>query len=121
MVAVGGGAQFFEVKERMRRDVGAFKSTTRRFKFTNFRRYPGIHVVREFGNDQIQWRSSSERRVVEYESRRSVRVTGGFFMRGVEFRSHITYFLCQLILLMRRYVKVVAGGGGLGMIFMLES
>ena len=35
------------------------------------------------------WRSSSERRVVKYESRRSVRVTGGFVMRGVEFRSHI--------------------------------
>ena len=30
------------------------------------------------------WRSSSERRVVKYESRRSVRVTGGFVMRGVE-------------------------------------
>lgn len=41
MVAVGGGAQYFKVKERMRRDVGAFKSTTRRFKFDNFRRYPG--------------------------------------------------------------------------------
>ena len=35
------------------------------------------------------WRSSSERRVVKYESRRSVRVTGGFVMRGVEFRSHM--------------------------------
>ena len=41
MIAVGGGAQYFKVKERMRRDVGAFKSTTRRFKFDNFRRYPG--------------------------------------------------------------------------------
>ena len=38
MVAVGGGAQYFKVKERMRRDIGAFKSTTRRFKFDNFRR-----------------------------------------------------------------------------------
>ena len=35
------------------------------------------------------WRSSSERRVVKYEWRRSVRVTGGFVMREVEFRSHI--------------------------------
>ena len=35
------------------------------------------------------WRLSSERRVVKYESRRSVRVTGGFVMRGVEFRSHM--------------------------------
>ena len=34
-------------------------------------------------------RSSSERRVVKYESRRSVRMTGGFVMRGVEFRSHM--------------------------------
>ena len=25
----------------MRRDVGAFKSTTRKIKFDNFRRYPG--------------------------------------------------------------------------------
>ena len=41
MVAVGGGAQYFKIEERMRRDVGAFKSTTRRFKFNNFRRYPG--------------------------------------------------------------------------------
>ena len=41
MVAVGGGTQYFKVKERMRRDVGAFKSTTRRFKFDNFRRNPG--------------------------------------------------------------------------------
>ena len=41
MVAVGGGAQYFKVKQRMRRDVGAFKLTTRRFKFDNFRRYPG--------------------------------------------------------------------------------
>ena len=67
------------------------------------------NVVREFGNDQIQWRSSSELRVVEYESRRSVRVTGGFFMRGVEFRSHMN--LRELILLRRRYVNVVAGRG----------
>ena len=65
------------------------------------------------------WRSISERRVLKYESRRSVRVTGGFVMRGMEFRSHMN--LWWLILLMRRYVKVVAGGGGLGMIFMLES
>ena len=35
------------------------------------------------------WRSSSERRVMKYESRRSVRVTGGFVMSGVEFRSHM--------------------------------
>ena len=47
MVAVGGGAQYFKVKERMRRDVGAFMLTTRRFKFDNFRRYPGRHVVRK--------------------------------------------------------------------------
>ena len=65
------------------------------------------------------WRSSSERRVVKYESRKSVRVTGGFVMRGVEFRSHMN--LRELILLRRRYVNVVAGEGGLWMIFMLES
>ena len=41
MVAVGGGAQYFKVKEIMRRDVGAFKLTTRRFKFDNLRRYLG--------------------------------------------------------------------------------
>ena len=41
MVAVGGTAQYFIVKERMRRDVGAFKSTTRIYQFDNFRRYPG--------------------------------------------------------------------------------
>ena len=35
------------------------------------------------------WRSSSECRVVKYESRRSVRVSGRFVMRGVEFRSHM--------------------------------
>ena len=35
------------------------------------------------------WRSSSERRVGKYESRRSVRVSGGFVMRGVKFRSHM--------------------------------
>ena len=76
----------------MKRDVGAFKSTTRRFKFDNFRRYPGRHVVRKDLLDLVMsgaWRSSSERRVVTYESRRSVRVTGGFVMRGVEFRSHM--------------------------------
>ena len=65
------------------------------------------------------WRSSSERRVVKYESRRSVRVTGGFVMRGVKFRLHMN--LRDLILLRRRYVNVVAGEEGLGMIFMLES
>ena len=67
----------------------------------------------------VAWRSISERRVVKYESRRSVRVTGGFVMRGVEFRSHMN--LRWWILLRRRYVNVVAGEGGLGMIFMLES
>ena len=41
MVAVGGGAQYFKVKERMSRYVSAFKLTTRRFKFANFRRYTG--------------------------------------------------------------------------------
>ena len=41
MVAVGDDAQYFKVKEIMRRNVDAFKSTTRRFKFDNFRRYPG--------------------------------------------------------------------------------
>ena len=34
------------------------------------------------------WRSSSERRVVKYESRRSVWMIRGFVMRGVKFRSH---------------------------------
>ena len=48
MVAVGGGAQYFKVKERMTRDVGAFKSTTRRFKFDNFRHYPGRQCARGF-------------------------------------------------------------------------
>ena len=46
-------------------------------------------------------------------------MTGGFVMRGVKFRSHMN--LRELILLRRRYVNVVAGEGGLGMIFMLES
>ena len=41
MVAVDGGAQYFKVKERMRRDVVAFKSITRSFKFDNFSGYPG--------------------------------------------------------------------------------
>ena len=56
---------------------------------------------------------------MKYESRRSVKVTGGFVLRGVEFRSQMN--LWWLILLRRRYEKVIAGGGGLGMIFMLES
>ena len=76
------------------------------------------NVVREDLLDLVMsgawWRSSSERRVVKYESRRSVRVTGGFVMRGVKFRSHMN--LRKLILLRRRYVNVVAGEGGLGMI-----
>ena len=78
MLAVCGGAQYFKVQERMRRDIGAFKSTTRRFKFYNFRRYPGNNVVREDLLDLVMsgaWRSSSERRVVKYESRRSLSVT----------------------------------------------
>ena len=41
MVSVGGGAQYFKVKERMRRDLGALKSTTKRLNFDNFRCYPG--------------------------------------------------------------------------------
>ena len=45
MVAVGGGGQYFKIKERMRREVDAFKSTSRRFQFDNFRRYRG----RQFG------------------------------------------------------------------------
>ena len=52
----------------------------------------GDNVVREDLLDLVMsgaWRSSSERRVVKYESRRSVRVTGGFVMRGVKFRSHM--------------------------------
>ena len=35
------------------------------------------------------WRSSSERRVVKYDSRRSVRMTVGFVMRKFEFRSYM--------------------------------
>ena len=35
------------------------------------------------------WRSSSERRVLKYESKRLVRVTGEIVLRGVEFRSHM--------------------------------
>ena len=64
------------------------------------------------------WRSSSERRVVKYESRRSVRVTGGFVMRGVEFRSH-EFMVVDFI-----EAAICKGGswrGGLGMTFMLES
>ena len=91
MVAVGGGAQYFKVKERMRRDVGAFKSMTRRFMLISDV-IQGDNVVREDVLDLIMsgaWRSSSERWVMKYESRRSVRVTGGIVMRGVEFRSHV--------------------------------
>ena len=55
MVAVGGGAQYFKVKDRMRTGVGAFKSTTRRFKFDNFRCYPRRQRVARgfigFGNE----------------------------------------------------------------------
>ena len=50
------------------------------------------NVVREDLLDLVMsgaWRSSSERRMVKYELRRSVRVSGGFGMRGVEFRSHM--------------------------------
>ena len=39
--------QHSKVKKRMRRDISKFKLTTRRFKFDNFRRYPGNNVVRE--------------------------------------------------------------------------
>ena len=49
----------------------------------------GDNEVRENLLDLVMsgaWRSSSE---VKYESRRSVRVTGGFVMRGEEFRSHM--------------------------------
>ena len=52
----------------------------------------GDNVVREDLLDFVlrgAWRSSSERRVVKYESRRSVKVTGEFVMREVEFRSHM--------------------------------
>ena len=55
MVAVGGGAQYFKVKERMRIDVGEFQLTTRRFKFDNFRHYPGrkcrVRGFIGFGNE----------------------------------------------------------------------
>ena len=55
MVVVGGGAQYFKVKERMRRDVGPLKSTTRIFMFDNFRLYPGRQCGARgfigFGND----------------------------------------------------------------------
>ena len=53
---------------------------------------PEDNVVREDLLDLVMngaWRSSSERSVVKYESRRSVRVTGGFVIRGVEFRAHM--------------------------------
>ena len=52
----------------------------------------GDSVVREDLLDLVisgAWRSCRERRVVKYESRKSVRVSGGFVMRGVEFRSHM--------------------------------
>ena len=45
----------------------------------------GDNLVREDLLDLVMsgaWRSSSERRVVKYESRRSVRVTGGIFYEG---------------------------------------
>ena len=45
----------------------------------------GDNVVREDLLDLVMngaWRSSSERRVVKYESRRSVRVTGRFCYEG---------------------------------------
>ena len=55
MVAGGGGAQYFKVKKRMRRDEGAFKSTTKRFRCDNFRRYPvrqcGARGFIGFGNE----------------------------------------------------------------------
>ena len=54
----------------------------------------GDIVVREDLFDLVMsgvWRSSSERRVVKYESRRSVRMSGWFAMRGVEFRSQIIH------------------------------
>ena len=44
----------------------------------------GDHLVRKDLLDLVMsgaWRSNSERRVVKYESRRSVRVTGGFVMK----------------------------------------
>ena len=52
----------------------------------------GDFVVREDLLDLVMisaWRSSTERRVVKYESSRSVRVSGRFVMKGVEFRSQI--------------------------------
>ena len=51
----------------------------------------GDNVIREDLLDlvmSVSWRSSSERRVVKYESKSSVWVTGGFVMRGMDFRSH---------------------------------
>ena len=52
----------------------------------------GDNVIREDLLDLVisgAWRSSSERRVLMYESRMLVRVIGGFVMRVVEFRSHM--------------------------------
>ena len=46
-------------------------------------------MVREDLLDLVMSGASSERRVVKYESRRSVRVSGRFVMREVEFRSHM--------------------------------
>ena len=45
---VDGGAQYFKVNDSMRRDVGALKSPTSRFKYDNFRRYRkiGLRVMR---------------------------------------------------------------------------
>ena len=61
-----------------------------RFEVENVRDYPEGDLVR---NELLvlvmsgALRSSNERRVVNYESRRSVRVRGGLVMREVELKS----------------------------------
>ena len=80
MVAVGGGEHYFKVKERMREML--VRSSRRREDLSLIISdvIQGDIVVREYLLDLVMsgaWRSRSERRVVKYESRRSVRVSGG--------------------------------------------
>ena len=86
MISVGGDAQYFKVKERMRRDVRAFISLIISDVIQ------GDILVREDLLNLVMsgaWRSSSERRVVKYESSRSVRMSERFVMRRMVFRSQM--------------------------------
>ena len=64
----------------MRRDVGAFSRRREDLSLIISDVIQGDNMVRDDLLDLVMsgaWRSSSERRVVKYESRRSVRVSGG--------------------------------------------